>query len=162
MGIFKSVLGNYDGITVIDNEDHYAVVKVDGGKYKDFINVDCSQQIFEQGYYDDGTACKNASANENYCVCFRWTDENQTKQHKDGTHFSKVCGKCRDPNALTLETYKQGLYYDGMPCLNASVNDKFCVCFRWLDKKKTKQHEMGNHFSKQCGKCRDPNALIFP
>ena len=67
---------------------------------------------------------------------------------KDGNHFSRVCGKCRDPNALTLETYKnpdddnyfsivkveegdhfgnvncanqtyeKGLYYDGMPCLN--------------------------------------------
>ena len=71
---------------------------------------------------------------------------------KDGRHFSKVCGKCRDPNALTLETYKnpdadnhfaivevdegdhfgnvdcanqtfqQGLYYDGMPCLNVKFS----------------------------------------
>merc|ERR1719369_886725 len=87
--IFKLVLGNYDGITVIDNEDHYAVVKVEGGKYKDFIHVDCSKQIFEQGYYDDGTACKNASANENYCVCFRWTDENQQCSTKMEGIFQK-------------------------------------------------------------------------
>jgi hypothetical protein len=91
-----------------------------------------------------------ATANENYCVCFRWKDQSKTRQHKNGRHFSKVCGKCRDPNALMLETYKnpdipnyfamvevkkgelfgkvdckdqtyqQGLYYDGMPCLNVS------------------------------------------
>ena len=89
-----------------------------------------------------------ATAADNFCVCFRWIDENQTKQHKDGRHFSKICGKCRDPNKLMLETYKnpdkenhfaivevgdgdffgsvecaeqtyqQDLYYDGLPCLN--------------------------------------------
>ena len=83
-------------------------------------------------------------------MCFRWKDESKTRQHKNGRHFSKVWGKCRDPNALMLETYKnpdipnhfamvevkegelfgkvdcvdqkyeQGLYYDGMPCLNVS------------------------------------------
>ena len=52
--------GNFDGIAIIDNEDHFAVVKVDGdGKYEDFEHVDCSQQIFEEGFYDEGTACKN-------------------------------------------------------------------------------------------------------
>jgi len=98
-----------------------------------------------------------AAANENYCVCFRWEDQNKTKQHKDGNHFSRVCGKCRDPNALTLETYKnpdddnyfsivkveegdhfgkvncanqtykKGLYYDGMPCLNAAERQILCL-----------------------------------
>ena len=77
---------------------------------------------------------------------------------KDGNHFSRVCGKCRDPNALTLETYKnpdddnyfsivkvedgdhfgkvncanqtykKGLYYDGMPCLNVK---SFIIFVKW-------------------------------
>ena len=59
--LLVSVWGNYSGITIIENEDHYSIVKVEGGKYEDFGNVDCSQQKFEQGYYDDGTACKNVN-----------------------------------------------------------------------------------------------------
>ena len=59
--LLVSVWGNYSGITIIENEDHYSIVKVEGGKYEDFGNVDCSQQLFEQGYYDDGTACKNVN-----------------------------------------------------------------------------------------------------
>ena len=59
--ILTLVLGNFIGITVIDNQDHYAIVKVGGGKYEDFMSIDCSKQIFEQGYYDDGTACKNVN-----------------------------------------------------------------------------------------------------
>jgi hypothetical protein len=59
--LLVKVWGNYSGITIIENEDHYSVVKVVGGKYEDFGNVDCSQQLFEQGYYDDGTACRNVN-----------------------------------------------------------------------------------------------------
>ena len=59
--LLASVWGNFNGITILENEDHFAVVKVGGGKYENFEKVDCSHQIYQQGYYDDGTACKNVN-----------------------------------------------------------------------------------------------------
>ncbi len=40
----------------------------------------------------------------------------------------------------------------------AEINDRMCVCFRWTE---TVDGTATIHFSKMCGKCRDPNALIL-
>jgi hypothetical protein len=96
--LLVSVWGNYSGITIIENEDHYSVVKVEGGKYEDFGNVDCSQQKFEQGYYDDGTACKNVNIKfmflPNYQVKFGLYEKHKSLKKSSSCFGGLLDSKC--------------------------------------------------------------------
>ncbi len=116
-GFLAASNGNY-----LHPDKEYAIVKVDEIHYRYFDNVDCTaldDSQFQTGLYYEGTPCENvsffhfyfyqitffvspfvqANVKDRMCVCFRWTE---LKGKKSERHYSKMCGMCRDPNALIL------------------------------------------------------------